>query len=261
MQYQFICAALILVFAVSPSHADLIALHSGSNDPTVEGWGALPGPGGGVSIGGINDGGTAAWFVDDNSTASGSLYFYHQDIGASDILDGNTDGWTLSTTIRVASDEEVAFDGSPFVGYRDGVTGWEMEFGLNASGDTFVRLFTGATTGPIHTLSGNSDYNEFSLVYDPVVASADLFVNGNEVISNYTGFANTDTVVLWGAGRSPDRGQGNYNQVAFSTASVPEPSTFLMAVTVVPVLLCCRRRRDGSPDNNCVHRSGGSRGI
>lgn len=243
VQPRIIWVFTILYFLHSPAHADLVAVHNGNSDPTTEGWNALPGSGGGVSVGSINDGGTAAWFVDDNSTAEGSIFFYQQSIGVLDIQEGNTNGWTLSATLRVASDEEIGFDGSPFAGYRDGATGWEMEFGLNSSGDTFVRLFTGATTGPVHTLSSNSDYNEFSLTYDPVEASVDLFVNGSEVISGYTGFASTDTSVLWGAGRSPDRGQGNFNRVAFSTASVPEPSSFLFVAAVVSVVVARKLTR------------------
>lgn len=141
-----------------------------------------------------------------------------------EISEGNADGWNLSTTIRIASDEALAFDASPFVSYRDGNTGWQMNFGLSAAGDTQVRLFTGATTGPVHTLAGNSTYNTFSLIYDPVLSNADFFVNGTEVFSDYGGFATTQTSVLWGAGRSPDSGQGNFSAVSFSTGAVPEPS-------------------------------------
>jgi hypothetical protein len=93
-----------------------------------------------------------------------------------------------------------------------------MEIGLNGEGDTFVRLYTGATTGPVYTLSGNSGFSTFSLRYDPLASSADLFLDGTEIISDYGGFPSSETVVLWGAGRSPDRGQGNFSHVSFAVA-------------------------------------------
>ncbi len=227
--------ALVVVagLSVPSAAAGLIAAHSGSADPTTQGWTALPGSGG-VLVGGVNDSGTEAWFVDDNSTVLNSIYLYEHAVLAGEISDGNTSGWELSTSLRVASDEVLTVDGSPVVSYRDGVRGWQMNFGLNSGGDTFVRLFDGAT----HTLVGNSSYNTFALRYDPVASNADLFVNGVEVISDYAGFANTQTRVLWGAGRSPDAGQGNFASVAFAT--VPEPTSlpvltgFLLAVFLEP---------------------------
>ena len=240
----FLSLVLTMVACCGTCRAGLIAQHLGSVDPTTEGWTALPGAGGGVVVGPIDDGGTPAWFVDDNSTALNSIYLYEHIISSAEIAAGNSLGWTLSTTVRVAADGSSTLDVTPVVTYRDGVNGWQMNFGLDGSGDTFVKLFTGATTGPVHTIAGNSTYNTFSLRYDPVAANADLFVNGTEVISDYTGFSNTQTAVLWGAGRSPFTGQGNFNEVSFET--VPEPSSislWLFAGTGVFVGHCWHNRR------------------
>lgn len=242
-QHAIVFTAVVLSVSLvgRSSPASLVIQHSGSNNPTTEGWTALPGAGGGVAVGAINDGGTAAWFVDDNSTALNTIFFYEHISSAAEIVQGNTFGWTLSTTLRVASDEALAFDGSPFVSYRDGVNGWQMNFGLNGSGDTIVRLFDGGA-GITHTLAGNATYNTFSLQYDPIAATADLFVNGAEVISNYGGFATTQTRVIWGAGRSPDQGQGNFSDV--SLATVPEPSSgALLSLFGMSVIGTARCRR------------------
>ena len=221
--------------------ADLIANHLGDADPTTEGWTEIPGAGGGVTVGPINDGGTAAWFVDDNSVADDSTFLYHQTISTTDIADGNSLGWTLSTTLRVASDESLSFDGSPFTTYADGTRAWRMFFGLDASGDTQIRLKTGDTTGPVYTISGNSTYNTFSLRYDPIASSADLFVNGTEVISGYVGELDSQMKVAWGAGRSPDQGQGNFNKVSFAT--VPEPSSTALCLIACLGICVARNRR------------------
>ena len=193
-----------------------IATHSGSTDPAIAGWNASPGSGGGVTTGPINDGGTDAWFVDDDSTASASTFVYQRIPSATEIAEGNTYGWTLSTTLRVASDEEMMFEGSPAVEYRDGNTSWSLHFGLTDSGDTFVRLMTALETGPIHITTGNSAYHSYQLVYDPSEGSADLFVDGVEVLSDYEGAATTQTRLFWGAGRSPDRGRANFAAVDLS---------------------------------------------
>lgn len=234
---------LSMIACCGTSEAALIVEHVGSSDPTTEGWTALPGGGGGVSVGPINDGGTPAWFVDDNSTAINTIFLYEHTIPPADIAVGNSLGWTLSATLRVASDEALSVDGSPVVTYRDGVNGWQMSFGLNASGDTVVRLYTGSTTGPVHTIAGNSTYNTLSLIYDPVAANADLFVNGFEVISDYAGFSDSQTAVLWGAGRSPDQGQGNFSGVSFTTfpepSAIPAVSESAMVLMVLLMLTTC----------------------
>ena len=57
---------------VSTGSGETLFQHSGSNDPVAdEAWG-LDSPGFGVTVGLINDAGTSAWFVDDNSTGGGS---------------------------------------------------------------------------------------------------------------------------------------------------------------------------------------------
>lgn len=188
---------LAIVAWCGTSTAGLIVQHVGTTDPEDEGWTARPGEGDSVAVGPVHDGGTPAWSVDDNSTALNSIFLYEYAVSDADIAVGNSLGWKLSTTLRVASDESLSYDGSPTVIYRDGVTSWQMNFGLNSSGDTFVRLYTGATSGPVHTIAGNSTYNVFSLHYDPDAASADLFVNGTEVISNYAGFDSSQKWVLW----------------------------------------------------------------
>lgn len=71
-----VCLALAIVSCSNFACGGLVALHSGNADPTAEGWNAAPGSGGGVSVGAINDGGIDAWFVDDNSTALNSIFFY-----------------------------------------------------------------------------------------------------------------------------------------------------------------------------------------
>ncbi len=222
---RFVLTVILLAFAGNVS-ASIIALHSGSTDPTTEGW-TFVGTGTGVTTGAINDGGTPAWFVDDDSTVSGSIGLYRFDVSALDAAQGNSAGWTLSTTIRNVDVPDTE-SGSTAVIYRDGSTSWSLQFGSESDGDPVVLARTSLTNdliGSSYVLNGaGNTFNTFQLVYDPVLGSADLFVNGIEQISNYSGFALTETPkVYWGSGRSPDTGRGNYSSVSFSTA-VPIPS-------------------------------------
>ncbi len=220
----FIIVMSIIFLYSGTLHADTILYqHSGSNNPTIEGWTYLPATTG-VSVGAINDGGTNAWYVDDNSTAIGSTAMYAGDVASEYIAVGNTYGWTLSTILRAVDTPDIP-DGSLDIIYRDGATGWQMQIGSESDGDQIVRLRTNSVipqTGIEYTLSGlGSSYNTYSLVYDPLAGSADLFINGIEQISDYTGYATSQTRVLWGSGTSNDTGQGNYSSVLFSV--VPEP--------------------------------------
>jgi hypothetical protein len=184
--------------------------------------------------------------VDDQSTASGSNLLYNQAISDANIALGNTNGWSLQVILRVPS-SDVTDDGSVVVSYRDGGAGWQMNFGHDALGNTVVKLFTnvvGSIDGPTLTVAGNSTYNTFELVYDPVATSADLFVNGSEEISDYAGLPGSQVgntkQVIWGAGRSGIAGEGRYNEVSLHL--LPEPSAALLLLAGALVLWRPTRR-------------------
>ncbi len=216
-----ILATLLLAIPAPELVAGMIFGHTGSTDPTTEGWTFEPGGGGGVSVGPIDDGGTLAWFVDDNSTASGSIASYLQSATAADVALGSALGWTLRLIIRVP-DNSTAPDGSPLIAYRDGAKTWELNFGSQSDGDPIVFLATGfsPTTGfPVPLEGLGSTYNLYELTYDPLSSTADLLVNGVEEFSGYAG-ATLDgpTRVLWGVGTSVDTGQGNFNLIEMDIA-------------------------------------------
>ena len=57
-------------------------------------------------------------------------------------------------------------------------------------GDPIVELVTDNSQGGISfVLEGSGGgYHSYELIYDPLAASADLFVDGIEQISDYTGY-------------------------------------------------------------------------
>jgi hypothetical protein len=243
-------AGLIFVSAgANPSpnaEAAIIVQHSGSADPTTEGWTAVI-PSSGITVGAVvNDLGSGfdAWMVDDNSNAANGGY--NVTPTGAQVAQASTQGWVLRTRLRVVDATALMQDVCAI--YRDGATSWDMRFGRESDGDPIVQLVT-TSGGPTFTLQGaGNTYNLWELRYDPVAGSADLFVNGVERLSDYTGFSIAQTFVIWGAASTADTGQGNYNLVQFEIFDqaqvVPEPTSLtLFGLGAAALVISSRRRR------------------
>ena len=207
-------AALLYQYKASP----------GSPDPATQGW-TDPASNAGITVGGINDSGTPAWFVNDQSTTFGASY--NVTPTAADITATNSLDWKLSITLREVNPSD-APNGALVYLFRNGTKSYQMHFGSTALNEPIVVLAdgVGTGTGATYTLPGGSGYNTYDLTYSQSAGSAALSVNGNPVLSGYTGFTTTQFLLAWGSGAGPDTGQGNYASVSLST--VPEPTTALL---------------------------------
>lgn len=233
--------ALLLAAAVAPAMAATVFQHTGSTDPTTEGWAVL-GPGTAVTSGPLaNDNGTglAAWFVNDASTAEGSALQYRAFPTAAQAADALAFGWQLTANLRVVNVPDTA-DDSVSVEYLAGTHRFDMRFGSQADGDPIVN-FPG---GPTFALEGGgSGYHLYSLVFDPTAGLADLFIDGVEHVSNFAGFAEVSSPeVAWGGRASAATGHGNYNLIQF-VSFVPEPSTYALLLASGALVLVTRRWR------------------
>ena len=230
--------------------------HNGNTDPTAEGW-TQDGPNAaGVSAGGVtNDGGFDSWFVDDNSSIGGAFLNYRANPTDELILAGDLNGWVLRARVRAVDLPDAPGTGSVFMGYESGTRRYSIMIGAEEDGDPIAQLWDGTgdipnnvLNGQTFTLQGGGDgYHLYELVYDPILDSADLFINGVERISDYAGhtFQAGTKRVVWGSGSSIDTGEGRYNLVQWQVNVVPEPtSTALMATAAVLCCLCGRRRTD-----------------
>ena len=210
-----------LLLGTASSHALILIQHQGANSPTgSEGW-ILGASGGGVLTGPIDDAGTPAWFTDDNSTANGSVAIFEYHLTNDELTDVQNNGWETSARLRIV-DGPANGQGSTFFGFSHETTGFLVLFGQQADGDPVVYPFQTGFSGPSYVLEGaGSGYHTFSLVYDVSSGSADLFADGVELASDYTGYSlSGGGYVSWGAASGGLTGQGNFNQVSFS--SVPE---------------------------------------
>jgi len=129
--------------------------------------------------------------------------------------------------------------------YRDGATDYQIFFGSDSDGDPTVRLRTGgiggSPTGPTFTLEGaGSSYHLYQLIFDPNAGSADLFIDGVERISNYTGVGSSVARVAWGSSGSITQGRVHYNMVQL--ALVPEPSSMMLVLCGITYLATTGRR-------------------
>ncbi len=237
-------AFIISAFFTNSIYAGIVNFnHTGSSDPTSEGWvGGTTGV-----VGPVNDGGVDAWSINDNTTTAGSGY--SAALTAADFAILNTEGWTMSANMRMVSG--IAGGKSPFLmSFRNGTRSYDFLWGLDSNNNQYVQASTGRNlsfftsfSGPLLTLS--SGYHQFDMVYDPLSTTVDVFVDDIEVFSNVSGWSLAQSVMLWGGGGSQPTGQANFASVGFQSneAAVPEASTCALVLTGLIGLGVVRRKR------------------
>jgi hypothetical protein len=193
--------------------------------------------GAGSRFSAIDDGGTPAWAQNTTGTGSYAMYYLSPDVA--DANEGAANGWELEVEARIPTTSLTPSFGSA-AGYWDGAKRWHLMFGAEADGDPIVKLADGGN--PTYTLqgAGNTGYHTYKLVYDSAAGTADLFVDGNEVISNWAGGAATTTLIVrWGDDAFAEDAQVNWNHVKWET--VPEPAAILLVT--IGGFFALRRRR------------------
>jgi len=257
--------ALVMVLAAVapiPVLADTTLIeHLGANDPALEGWSTVGG-GANVLTGPVlNDLGLGidAWSVDDGTTAVNSVRFYDFTPSGSQVADADTHGWCRIVRLRVGDTPETP-DRAIFTDYSSESTRWRMEFGSDRQGDPIVLLQTGLNgvddEGTLFTLSGGGDgYHTYELRYDPLLDSADLYIDGTERVSGYAGYPDTSNGprITFGAGQATAIGHAHFSLARFRTVDPPQPvpsSTRALEIALPLALIACALvaiRQDLSP--------------
>ena len=237
---MILVAVLLLPVCSQQLHADtLLFEHSGSNNPTTEGWTHNIGQGGNTSSGSV----AGAWYFEDTSVDLNTWETYLQTPDSTQISNGSLHGWSLSTTLSMLAGSSGEFN-SIYADYGDGVTDWAMTFGTDGNGDPMVLLgnsYQGTLHGSYTVGGGAGEFHTYSLVFDPGEGSVDLFVDGVERISDYTGAAYSSERVSFGAGASNGTGLAHFSSVQFTV--VPEPISSTLFIVVGATVVGFKRSR------------------
>ncbi|MDB6079740.1 MAG: hlyA 6 [Akkermansiaceae bacterium] len=235
MKILFIPIAVIWLSIVPSTRAAVIASHSGSNDPSSEGFvlsdsTAVAGP---ITA----DLGRNAWSVD----STGGPYNHRFSMSASAEADANSNGWTLTMTVRLV-DISDALDFGVYADYATSTGIYQIGFGTQPDGDPIIGLNTDSGFTSFAFEGGGTGYHTYQVAYDPAAGSATLSIDGINRLSGWTGrIGPAPALVNFGSYGS---GHANWSEITFS--SVPEPGTALMAM-----IACClgswRRKKFPTP--------------
>lgn len=123
-------------------------------------------------------------------------------------------------------------------------------FGTDGDGDSIVLARDNSSdglSGNTYTLEGiGSVYSIYAMIFGPVTGTADIFVNGNEVISDYAGFDFVSAASMnFGAGSSLDTGEGRFAEVSLATGMsvVPLPAAAWLFGSALVLLGWMRRKK------------------
>ncbi|HEY5042127.1 MAG TPA: PEP-CTERM sorting domain-containing protein [Verrucomicrobiae bacterium] len=207
------------ISANSFGQGTILVQHSGSADPTTEGFSLNIGPG--ITVGPVtNDLGMDAWRTTATSGGIG-LFGYQQLLTPQQQTQVTGSDWMMSVTLRIVQSSDTIQH--IFAGFNTGSQGFGLGFGLNGNGDPFVEVDE-SSLSPIYTLAGaGSSYNNYELIYNSANNLASLWVDGVDEINNISGIQTSSSPMLvWGMSQPRATSfEANWNLVSLS---VPEPS-------------------------------------
>ena len=196
---------------------EIIAQHSGYNNPLNEGW-SYYSIGQGGTVGGVtNNLGYNAWFI---SPIGDSGYDY-----SLSTLTGLS--WDLTITIRIVTPNVPTgrFAATLFTGSED----FELYFGSLANGDPEVQVGGGSYYSPLTLNGAGSTYNTYQLEYDASSDTASLWADGVELEGGIVGYDTTSfpPELGWEGGwQGSGSIQANWSLVSLEI--IPEPSSLAL---------------------------------
>lgn len=234
--------ALAFGVGVNSTNAAPLWQHQGQLDPvSQEGWNFTWNAGGGdPTYGPVSDpvGPTNAFHL--ASTNGTNQVFLRKDIGATELSNANTNGWSYALTLRTLLVGNGANWGI-WAGMDNGTRAFYMQFGTDGSGNAQVALNL-PSSSPVFTL-GDNDYHTYEFRGAAgVTNTVDFYIDGVLTSSGYAGWSSGEPwTIAWGTGQTV--GDANFASVEFNINAVPEPASCgLMFLGLVVPLASARRR-------------------
>ena len=211
-QRQLLFISLILALSLGSTAwaGELVAQHEGAADPLAEGWSPFRQDNNfsvGPIIDDVTESGTYdAWQIADEGGNDGAGYSTDVSTRA---IDAFSKGFTLSVLLRIIG--EPGGGGPVTVSVNFDENRFNLAF-AQTDGTPTVTVQSGES----YTLEDTTeDYHLYEMVYDPLGATADLFVDGVERISDQSaaqaGFMNGFLVI--GSTAGGGAGEAYYSQV------------------------------------------------
>lgn len=256
---RYLAVVTVMACLAAGAQAEMVIDYNAADGtPGTVGWVVAVG-GTGCTGTLVDDAGIPAFYVKDTTTASGNYYSIRGGtlLTAAQSQEAVDLGFSMSATVRAEDMLADGFDESPslapgfMIALQDLGVWYVLSLGQDASGDTTYLLKGGFNLGNVTTgtISGNG-YHTYELLYSSEAGSADLFVDGNEAVSDIPSSTNIASAlgnrIRWGAEDSPGKGAGYWTNVSFETAPaslVPEPSTFVLLLMAAGSLVVLRRVR------------------
>lgn len=225
--YRYALIAGCSTLGAISAPASIIAEHVGCADPTAEGW-TVVGSGVGVTAEPACGAGGAdsAWRFDDASSI-GSLA-YRTAFSSERLALLASRGWSLRAelAINTSAGGNTPFDTTHGLNYRTDTRGYDLFMRLLDPNTVRVYAVTQYDIGPgasglsadVSIQAGQRFLIEMN--YNPATQTADIAVNGNDVINGYGGAALIPIVccqrgVSWGATTASGTGEALWRSVQF----------------------------------------------
>ncbi len=249
--HRILFASLVLVGLTSFAQASVLVSHSDDTNPVSEGF-VSDNTEGSPTVQGVNDGGTLAWNIITNGSATVSERIrYNHSLSAGDITAMETLGWTATFKVRdaLAAPHEPDY-GTHFEVSTDSFT-HNFRLGLDANGNPLLERSTvGAGTFETVSLSGvsGSGYHTWQITAPGDQANIDLYVDGifqstltsddNDLVGNVNRLVFGDTDIL-------DSSDSFWAIARLETGVniIPEPSSLVLAALALLSLLAHGHRR------------------
>ena len=255
--YGLVVFSMMTFLAVGAQAEVVIDYSAGDGAPGSVGW-AIVTAGTACTGSLVDDAGTPAFYTKDPTTASSNYYSVRGEaaLTAAQSQEAVDVGFSMSATLRA---EDMIADGfDEAAGPAPGFTVAMLDLGVwyvfglgqDANGDTTYLLKGGKNLADVSTgtISGDG-YHTYELLYSSEAGSADLLIDGTEVISDVVSSTTIASAlgnrIRWGVEDSPGIGAGYWSDVSFETAPasllVPEPSTLLLLLMAAGSLLAWKR--------------------